>query len=364
MQSRVEEDNKHPEPGDNIRTKKMSMEGKVERIGQNAAGYEEVFFRIADGRLMKTPVDNVIVVEKLADEDIEMEGSMGGINRSAPAQDVSYEHVLDDVYESWNSEKKRVLSSDAQKYFGESKKPLVKAPPKKKEITKKITRPAPRLETKSVIESVVGLDLTGMIDMAASGNESLMPVRIKQVTTENRNLSYQQRLDRMMAPKNKNQEDDQDIAYKLGVRETDVQTLRDLLDGKISFVDLPLEFRHKMYNFYSGVPYQNNGKLTPGFASKLSRALGISGRDNRTQDMFGYGDVDEAITPWGGYTKDDKKANALAKAPKSTMQGTKQFTFSQMVQDSIRKHGVKWAFQYYVVKHGLPPRHFRIYAGI
>ena len=148
--------NEMPEPGDTIRTKKMQMEGKVERIGQNRAGYDEVYFRIADGRLMKTPVSNVTVVEKLADDDNEImenqellelsnelltkyktkatdasraadavgdiktgnkrfsgvvkatnkqfandakkavaEGSMGGINRSRPAQDVSYEHVLD-----------------------------------------------------------------------------------------------------------------------------------------------------------------------------------------------------------------------------------------------------------------------------
>jgi hypothetical protein len=174
-----------PEPGQVIRTKKMSMEGKVERLGQNRAGYEEVFFRTADGRLMKTPLDNVIVIEKLEDEDDEImedaagllaqykkiisesrfeydkksggmkqnnedpdqrhglyidgklvktlstkdqaentkkrdprfnsaeirkiaEGGMGGINRCAPAQDVSHEHDLEDVYDKWKGDTVKV----------------------------------------------------------------------------------------------------------------------------------------------------------------------------------------------------------------------------------------------------------------
>lgn len=59
-----------PTIGDTIRTKKMSMEGRIERIGRSKAGYDEVFFRTADNRLMKTPISNVTVIEKLADEQI------------------------------------------------------------------------------------------------------------------------------------------------------------------------------------------------------------------------------------------------------------------------------------------------------
>lgn len=73
--------------------------------------------------------------------------------------------------------------------------------------------------------------------------------------------------------------------------------------------------------------------------------------------------TDEAMDPWKGYTADDKKANALARAPKSTMQGSKAWTFSEMVCDTIEKHGIRDAFQYYVVKHGLPPRMFKIFAA-
>lgn len=57
-------------------------------------------------------------------------------------------------------------------------------------------------------------------------------------------------------------------------------------------------------------------------------------------------------------------AEKLAKAPKSSMQGADGVSFSQIVQDTIREHGVKWAFDYYVKKHGLPPRQFQIFAGL
>lgn len=55
---------------------------------------------------------------------------------------------------------------------------------------------------------------------------------------------------------------------------------------------------------------------------------------------------------------------ALAKAPKSTMQGKDNIRFSELVQDAINTHGLKWAFDYYVNKHGLPPRQFQIFAGL
>ena len=56
-----------PEPGKNIRTKKSDMEGKITKIEGNT-----VFFQLADGRSMKTSIDNVTVIEKLADEDDEI----------------------------------------------------------------------------------------------------------------------------------------------------------------------------------------------------------------------------------------------------------------------------------------------------
>ena len=73
--------------------------------------------------------------------------------------------------------------------------------------------------------------------------------------------------------------------------------------------------------------------------------------------------VDEVLDPWNGYTPDDKKAKAAARAPKTTMKGSSTWSFSDMVCNTIEAHGLKWAFQYYVVKHGLPPRHFKIFAA-
>jgi hypothetical protein len=112
-----------PEQGDIIRTKRMQMEGKVERVERNNAGHAEVYFRIADGRLMVAPLSNVTVVEKLED------GSMGGINRSAPSNDVSYEKVLDDVTEEWDkfnlpAPKKQSPKLDTKKI---AQKPIKKA---------------------------------------------------------------------------------------------------------------------------------------------------------------------------------------------------------------------------------------------
>lgn len=92
-----------PVPGDKIRTKKMQMQGEVVRVQKSSTGYNEVLFKIEDGRLMKTPLENVIVIQKLEDETT-LEGGMGGINRSRPAQDVSYEKVLDEVKAKWNKE--------------------------------------------------------------------------------------------------------------------------------------------------------------------------------------------------------------------------------------------------------------------
>lgn len=62
--------------------------------------------------------------------------------------------------------------------------------------------------------------------------------------------------------------------------------------------------------------------------------------------------------PWQG------DAEKLKKAPKSEFRGKGSVTLSNLVQDTIRVHGVKWAFNEYVKKHGMPPRHFKIYAGL
>jgi len=44
--------------------------------------------------------------------------------------------------------------------------------------------------------------------------------------------------------------------------------------------------------------------------------------------------------------------------------GSIGFNFSAMVKNGIETHGLKWAVQFYVVKHGLTSREFRIFAAI
>ena len=65
----MEDSSDIPKIGDNVRTRKTEMEGKVEKLGKN----NEVFFRVGDGRLMKTSLSNIIVVEKLIDDDENMD---------------------------------------------------------------------------------------------------------------------------------------------------------------------------------------------------------------------------------------------------------------------------------------------------
>jgi len=48
---------------------------------------------------------------------------------------------------------------------------------------------------------------------------------------------------------------------------------------------------------------------------------------------------------------------------KQTMMGSPKFPFSAMVQDTIAKHGVEWAFNYYVVKNDLPIWQWQVFSG-
>jgi len=83
------EDGENPEIGDQVRIKRPEIMGKIVDIGVYDDGREKFYIVTDDGRNVSTGPNNIIVVQKLID------GSMGGINRSRPAQDVSYEHVLD-----------------------------------------------------------------------------------------------------------------------------------------------------------------------------------------------------------------------------------------------------------------------------
>jgi hypothetical protein len=77
-----EDSSDFPKPGDNIRTRKTGIEGKVKKVNGNS-----VLFQLVDGRKMKTSIENVIVIEKLADEDDEiMEDELNEISNEVLAR--------------------------------------------------------------------------------------------------------------------------------------------------------------------------------------------------------------------------------------------------------------------------------------
>jgi hypothetical protein len=83
--------------GSKIRTKRMKMQGVVTKIGKTSYGADEVFFRTEDGREMKTPMRNVVPIEKLQDGD----GGGIGFNRAADQHVVNYQHVLGEIMDKY-----------------------------------------------------------------------------------------------------------------------------------------------------------------------------------------------------------------------------------------------------------------------
>ncbi len=517
-----------PGPGEVIRTKKSDMEGKVEKIEGSV-----VFFRIQDGRLMKTSLGNVTVVDKLADDDVsevyegvqyfyedwkykatELNSSefnntllvssgpnsilyqqddgtiiaewdkrnnkgyireaMNGINRAAPAQDVSYEKVLDEVMARYTEELTELSVSSLDKYRKTAASPEAMQ-----------TRPL-----RKTAKSVAGVrNASDKID-AATGNRGgsnpkTGPINSKHTRVE----SYENRLSGMLG------EDDSEelanmvkqqhaadqkqaqekrkvvpidyhgwtIKYRAAgqpgdkvdwviydkksnlVKKGDATSDKDAVTQAQGFINdgggtkkeasanVTIDFNANFAKEFSPgndsvyVSFDKDGNVpqlivsmapqdgfkkthirnqkhtmtatTTGLpvvtlSAKESNALGLqpNGRymlgdkdpiDDNTS-MFpliyqgtvqGSGDkmrmgkpgltvahsreINELYQgPWQG---DPEK---YAKAPKGTMMGSVDNTLSAKVQDSVKTHGVKWAFNYYVKKNGMPPRHFLIYSGI
>jgi len=623
----IPESSEMPEKGDTIRTSKMQMEGKVERVGQNRAGYDEVFFRIADGRLMKTPVSNVTVVEKLADDEMEEaitfapgsypdvdhmpgavhkngvlpakssgnvksfddyadwkknadhinsvvhddnseiisnsssetygpengkvfakwnkqtntgkilmptnEGMMGGINRAAPAVDVSYEKVLDEVTSKYrmdelsigklqayqqkvkSPERMRLASlsqlnrdvegnrraqgkiatksgqqiPDRSKFREEGSNTDSKVAELKKWAEDNYSNGADTfVETYGDEEYALMLDdnngdvaetiefmkimadvwqekqadadyySRGEMDEAYDLNSftgvlnrqhAEKPVAKKKTV----NVPYNGWLIRYRPPAKPGEKtvwqvmDKSDTIKKAGEATTDKDAVRDAQEwinagggegqtssNKVTIdfnVNFAREFAPEGDTFYAKIEKYGAGtalmvsttqhegykrshirnqknKITgtttklpmiPMSASEANSAglvangrYTLGGKEDMGDDTMLFpleyqgktqsktdavrlnkpgltvaterDTVGEAIDPWHGYTPDDKKANSLSKAPKTTMQGSGDLPFDQMVKDTINTHGLKWAFDYYVRKNGLPPRQFQIFAGL
>jgi len=586
--------NEIPERGDTIRTNKTSMDGKVESVNESG----EVFFRIADGRLMKTHCNNVTVVEKLADENNEVmenqellelsnelltkyktsaadasraadamgdiktsnkrfsgvvkatnkqfandakkavaavseeaspeqivanlgipakgvpyinaliqgkikfndlpqlvrmalykkfdgmptdqnqnispellnvlkkavaEGSMGGINRSRPAQDVSYEHVLDrnpesehsrvigeiysSVMEKWEAEQLNELSVEKLRAYRDAAKsskafrtrPMRKLaktsqnintannkiatktgdrkPPEqdgmeeavdpfKKQLNKQ-HKEVKKTEEKDyngwkiryqLVPSKPGAPIQWMVWHGSKGPEAAhrgTSANPKQAWDDATAWVNSGGGEQKQANKNVTIDFNTDFSKQFAPGNEQFYATID--DGNLLFSSEPqpgfkrsVKRHGEKYSFQSITlsPGEANAaglvphaRYTLGPAEELAPGVQMfpilfQGTAAHSGDKLRMGspgftaaterqdDLEEKLDPWLGYTKDDKKAGALAKAPKSNFNGTPEHPLSELIQDTINTHGVKWAFEYYCIKHGLPPRQFRILSGI
>lgn len=332
---KMEEDSSEmPEVGDAIRTKKMQMEGKVERIGQNRAGYDEVFFRIEDGRLMKTPMDNVIVIQKLADEDHdifeertdELSTELLAKYKTAAGKDARQSDKDGDT--ARGNKRFGGIIKATNKQFDNDKKKHVKEDPNTGQDSNFTAADIKRLE-----------GIRDLPTIQAQAKELVKGKAAKRIKPDKLEYFYKQ-----------------------------VDTARNTM-----------EVIRLMYNLLlagegQGVIGSRNSMKSNAYRSKFGEGsmgginrvpqLGLSHEHDLEPKSYEekleeFLSVDEVYQ--GPHVGDPTK---LAKAPKSSMQGSKEFTFSQKVQDTINTHGVKWAFDYYVKKHGLPPRQFKIFAGL
>lgn len=347
---KMDEDSEVPQAGDTVRTNKSQMDGKVERIEGDT-----VFFRIGDGRLMKTPVANVTVVEKLADEDTQvMEQPSGNF-------------TADNIHEL-----EKITDLEACKARA---KELIQTNSAKKMKPEKVQYFLSKIDQLTSTMKVVKL----MYDLLLSG-EGQGVIGTKNSMASN---SYRKRFGEGSMGGINRSAPAQDVSYEHVLDEVKAMWEEEQL-SELS-VDKMRDYLRKAKstsNFKSGRALGKIAKTAatgvPTANDKINAKTG-----NRSGNSPKYGpirqgpsprkDIDEKnnvdliqkssesgkkIDPWHGNTK------KLSKAPKSSMQGTDVSTFSDMVKDTIETHGVKWAFDYYVKKHGLSPRQFAIYAGL
>jgi hypothetical protein len=437
-----EEVNGVPEVGDVIRTKKMQMEGKVESIGKNHNGNDEVMFRIEDGRLMKTPLTNVTVVEKLADENIVEEVAGERVDeistevltkyKTAAAKDAReadkagdtqrgnkrFSGIVKATNKQFDNDKKKhkkVNELDMSGAGGGFKPPSIpKGPPRDywgndgddddgdhptdylyltrsaadmlddmhKEVKTRsgVYRNASAQEKQLVLnlynEKERIYHLVNLFDNSGIGAALKFFLKLSpdaqqylRDTWEDHGINVDADLKKFglkegsMGGINRSAPA-QDVSYEhildevkamwesVKLNELSVEKLKAYKDAASSS------------NVAKHSPLRKVAKHAQGARVADQKIRTKTGDRTRSNPRISEEGIEEDITPWGGYTKDDKKSSALLKAPKSSMQGTNEVPFSQLVQDTINQHGVKWAFDYYVKKHGLPPRQFQVFAGL
>lgn len=332
---KMEEDsNEIPEVGDTIRTKKMQMEGKVEQIRQNPANYDEVLFRIEDGRLMKTPVDNVIVIQKLADEDNEM-----------------FEDRIDELSTELLAKYKTAAGKDASE--ADKKGDIERGNKRFSGIVKATNKQFDNDKKKHVKENPNdGLD------------DNFTPADIKHLETINDLPTLKAQAKQLIKGKAARRMKADKIAFfynkvdGMNNRMAIIKLMYDLLlagEGN-AVVGSRNSMKSNSYRSRFGEGSMGGINRVPELGLSHEHDLEPRSYEEKLEEILAMDEVYQ-----GPHIGDPAK---LAKAPKSTMQGDKTYTFSQKVRDTINTHGVKWAFNYYVKKHGLPPRQFKIFAGL
>lgn len=381
--------NEMPERGDTVRTNKNSMDGKVESVNESGV----VFFRIADGRLMKTHCDNVTVVEKLADEDHEiMEAELMELSnellskyKTAATDSAGAADALGDI-KTGNKRFSGVVKATNKQFANSAKAAAAGATISEEaspeEIAANLGIPPKGVPyVMALIQGKIKFnDLPQPVRMALYKKFEGMPTDQEQNTSSgmmqvlqkavaegsmggiNRSapatdVSYEHVLDR-------NPESDHSRVigeiYSSVMEQWQAEQLNELSTEKLrAYQDAA-----KSSKAFRTRPMRKLAKTSQNVEKANNKIDAKTGSRRGNNRIGGNNSVDERLDPWQGYTPDDKKAGALAKAPKSSFNGTPEHPLSELIQDTINTHGVKWAFEYYCVKHGLPPRQFRILSGI
>lgn len=362
---KMEEDSSEmPENGDAIRTHKSGMEGRVERVEGS-----EVFYRTGDGRLMKTPISNTIVITKLADCDDQMlEAELNEISneiltkyKTAASKETSAANKAAADAESAADARPHIDKANKRysgiikatnKQFSNDKKQTTKGGVKEDNEESNFT--ADDIKKLEGIQDLQTLKYQAKELIKGKAARKMKPEKVAFFYDKIDDMTKPMTVIKLMYDLLLSGEGNQVIGSRNSMGQNSYRSR--FGEGSMGGINRSRPAQD--------VSYEKVLDRNP--QSAHSKVVGESFEDrlNNFLEALDPGTIEEDMTPWGGYTPDDKKANALKKAPKSSMHGSTEVPFDQMVKDTIDQHGVKWAFDFYVRKHGLPPKQFQIYAGL
>lgn len=301
----LNEDLDIPVRGDTVRTSKL--EGKVTKVEE---GY--VYFTTADGRNMRNTIQNCTVIEKLADQECSM----------------CEDEELDEVSTELLAKYKKAAGKDASD--ADKKGDFKRGDKRFSGIVKATKKQFDNDAKKKTDEGTMS-----WINRSHPAQDvSYEKVLDRNPETAHSKVVGEERMDELSVDKLR--------AYKDAARSPE------------SFKNRPLR---KLARTIQGVHSANDR-----IKVKTGDRTGKDVPDRGTYEARLAEFVDSVDEEYRGPHLGD--AEKLAKAPKSSMQGKGDVRFSDMVKDAVDTHGVKWAFDYYVNKHGLPPRQFQIFAGL